>query len=149
MRRLAIVAIALLATVGATVAEAAVKTYSGTTSADDPVGLRVDSKGKVYAFYFVDVHLTCSDGDQFDSGPQPIKTPTSTRYKVTKRKFKIKIREKDDGRGYDVTGKFSSRRKTVGGTFRIFANFDESSYPDPDGSVKCTSGVLKWSAERK
>jgi hypothetical protein len=149
MKRVAIVAVTLFAAVGATVAEAAVKTYSGTTSAADPVGLKVDSKGRVYAFYFVDVHLTCSDGDEFDTGPEPIKTPTSTRYKVTKRKFKIKIREEDAGRGYDVTGKFSSSRKKVAGTFRIFANFDESFNPDPDGSAKCTSGVLKWSAKRK
>jgi hypothetical protein len=149
MRRVAILAVALLVTVGATVAEAAVKNYSGTTSADDPVALKVDSKGRVYAFSFVDVHLTCSDGDEFDTGPDPIKTPTSKRYKVTKRKFKIKIREEDAGRGYDVAGKFSSGRKTVGGTFRIFANFDESFNPDPDGSAKCTSGVLKWSAKRK
>ena len=149
MRRLAIVAVVLLGTVGATVAEAAVKTYSGTTSASDPVGLKVDSKGRVYAFYFVDVHLTCSDGDEFDTGPDPIKSPTSKRYKVRKGKFKIRIRERDAGRGWDVAGKFSSRRKVVGGTFRVFANFDENFNPDPDGSAKCTSGVLKWSAKRK
>ena len=149
MRRLAVVAVALLSAVGATVAEAAVKTYSGTTSADDPVGLKVDSKGRVYSFSFVNVHLTCSDGDEFDSGDDPVKSPTSKRYKVRKGKFKIKVREPDYGRGWDVKGKFSSKRKVVGGTFSVFANFDSDFNPDPDGSAKCTSGVLKWSAKRK
>ena len=142
------VAVALFVAVPATVAEAAVKRYSGTTSASDPISLKVDSKGRVYAFSFTDVHLTCSDGDQFDTGPA-IKSPTSKRYKVRKGKFKIRVHEPDAGRGWDVTGKFRSHRKSVGGTFTIFANFDEHFNPDPDGSAKCTSGPLKWSAKRK
>lgn len=151
MKRLPVLVAALaVAATGATVAEAALKkgSYAGATSAGDPVGLKIDSKGRVYAFSFADVHLKCSDGDEFDSG-DPITTPHAKRYKVTKGKFKIRVRQLDASRGWDVTGKFASRGKVVGGRFTVFANFDEGNNPDPNGASKCTSGVLRWSARRK
>jgi hypothetical protein len=152
MRRLLVGMLAVLALVaGATVAEAAIKTFAGTTSAADPIGFKVDSKGSVYSFYFEGVHLTCTDGDEFDSGTgtQRIRTPRSQKFKVTARKFKINVREEENSRGWDISGKFKRGAKGASGTLTVFANFDEQNAPNPEGPVECTSGALKWSVKRK
>jgi hypothetical protein len=33
------------------------------------------------------------------------------------------------------------------GTFKITSRFDDSGTPDPNGSIKCTSGTVHWSAK--
>jgi hypothetical protein len=153
VKRLLIVVAVLFAVVAsATVAGAAVKkgAFSGTTTADDPVGFKVDSKGRVYGFYFAGVRLTCTDGDEFDSptGADRLHTPSSRRFTVSSRKFAIKVRDKSAGNGWNVSGRFKSRGKEASGTFSIFANFDEQNQPDPEGSVKCQA-ELAWSAKRQ
>ena len=150
MKRLPVVAALVATAAGATVAEAAIRkgSFSGSTAAADPVTLKVDGKGRVHAFTYDGVHMTCSDGDEFDTGPG-LGSPAAKRYRVTKGKFKIKVRETEHGRGWDINGRFRSRGKAARGTLTIFAKFDASNNADPNGSVECSSGTLKWSAKRK
>jgi hypothetical protein len=146
--------IAATAVFGVTIAEAKIANgkFVGATTAKDPVGLLVDSKGRVYKFKFEGVALTCSDGDEFEtpSGGEKLQSPVGERYKVnSKRKFKVSSHDDEAGNGWDATGKFNASGNKATGTLKIFANFDTSNNPDPQGSVKCTSEKLTYSVTRK
>jgi hypothetical protein len=154
MRRvLAIVTVVLTMVAGVTIAEAKVAKgkFGGTTEAGDPVGFKIDKKGRVLSFYFEGVHLTCSDGDSFDSGTgsNRIQTPSDVRFKPVHKKFSIQFRNDAQGNGWDTTGTFRKKGKKASGTLSAFANFDEHNQPDPNGSVHCKSGTLDWSVKRK
>jgi hypothetical protein len=155
MKRALVVAVVVGATVvGASVAEAAIQkgTFTGKTTAGDPVGLTVVKKNRVADFYFETVHLTCSDGDQFDTGKgsNRLQSPAGKRYTVSsKRKFSIKDHNDQAGNGWDVKGKFTSDGSQVTGTLSVFATFDTSNNATPNGSVKCKSANLKFTAKRK
>jgi hypothetical protein len=137
---------------GATVAEAAISpgTFTGATSAKDPLGFKVKS-GRVVSFYFEAVHTTCSDGDTFDTpkGRFRIQTPAKKRFKVTSSgKFGIKARNERTGFGWDAKGDFNSRGTTASGTLKVFARFNDENYQDAKGDITCKSGTLKWTAKR-
>jgi hypothetical protein len=156
---MAVAVLALVAGVSTAIAKIGKGEFIGKTSADDPIGFKVDSKGRIYSFHFEGVTLKCTDGDQFDTpskadagsgGPTEIRTPNSQKYKVKKRKFKIVSNDDEAGNGWTAKGKFSSKNKSKG-TFTIFANFDPApaNTPNPDGSVHCTSGKLPFTVKRK
>jgi hypothetical protein len=155
MKRGVVTAVVLVGTVaGASVAEGAVEKgkFTGKTKAGDPVGFTVPKTNRVSDFFFEGVHLTCSDGDEFDTGTgaQRLRSPAGKSYKVnSKRRFSIKVRNNQAGNGWDIKGKFNSKGKTAAGTLTIFATFDDQNQADPQGSVKCTSGKLPWTATRK
>ena len=121
-------------------------TFAGTTSEDDPMGFKVDRKGRVAAFHFDEVALTCSDGDTVTS-PRVV-TPRGVRFDVRSRRFGIEARDETTGFGWDADGTFRSRRRRATGTLRVFASFDDHNRQDPDGSIRCTSVSLSWSARR-
>jgi hypothetical protein len=155
MRRgLAVLAVSAVAVAGASAAEAAVSkgSFAGKTSAGDPIGFRVDGKSRVYSFYFEGVTLKCSDGDSFDTpvGSDRIQSPKSVRFTISKdRRFGFTARDKQAGNGHDVSGRFSSSGNRTSGTLSIFARFDEQNHADPNGSVSCSSGKLKFSVKRR
>jgi opacity protein-like surface antigen len=155
MKRVLAVAVLVVGLIaGATMAEAAIKkgTFTGKTNAKDPVGLKVNRSGKVYAFYYESVRLTCTDGDAFDSpsGSNRIQTPNDVLFKVnSKRKFAITARNQQTGFGWDATGKFNSKGTKVTGTLSVHAKFNEQNEQDPNGSVNCTSQDLTFSLARK
>jgi hypothetical protein len=155
MKRSLIVATGVVAAVaGASVAEAAISagSFKGTTTAKDKVAFSVPKKNRVADFYFEGVTLTCTDGDKFDTGTgsNRLQSPSGKRYKVSsKRKFSIKDHNDTQGNGWDVTGKFNSKGTVATGTLTVFANFDISNNADPKGDVKCKSGPLKFTANRK
>jgi hypothetical protein len=137
---------------GATVAEAAVGagTFSGATTAKDPLGFKVKS-GRVVSFYFEHVQTTCSDKDHFPtpSGKYRVQTPASKRFKVTSSgKFAIKARNAKTGFGWDAKGQFTSKGTAARGTLKVFARFNDENYQDPKGDITCTSGTLHWTAKR-
>jgi hypothetical protein len=153
MKRFLVTSVLIAATVtGASVAEAAAQRgkFTGATTASNPVGFKVNRKHRVVRFYFEGVHLTCTDGDQFDSptGPDRLQTSATAAYKVKKRKFKISQHDDQAGNGWDVAGKFNKKGSKATGTITIFATFDEANNADPDGSVRCESGPVKFAVKR-
>jgi hypothetical protein len=156
MRRFAIAVLMLTLLVGVSVAEAQIAkgTFTGKTKADDPVGLSVDKQGRVYAFYAAGVTLNCTDGDKFTTpsgAKKRLQSPAKARYTVdAERKWTIQVRDDEFGNGWDVTGgKFSKSGAKSTGTLNVFANFDAQNQPDPNGSVHCETGPLKFSVKRK
>ena len=144
---LAAVAIAALSA-GLAVPAHAVKrgSFSGTTSEDDPIGFKVDRKGRVTAFRFDEVALSCDDGDTV-TAPR-VMTPEGETFRVRARRFGIEARNDDTGFGWDATGTFRSKGRRARGTLQVFASFDERNRQDADGSIQCTSAELTWSAKR-
>jgi hypothetical protein len=150
--------VALLAGVSTAAAAIGKGKFAGKTAVGDPLGFKVDSKNRVYSFYFQGVTLKCTDGDSFDSpskekpdtsGATEIRTPKSSRFTIdSKNRWGFQARNSAEGNGYDVSGKFSSQDKSKG-TFSIFARFDENNTPDPKGSVSCSSGDLKFTVKRQ
>jgi hypothetical protein len=123
---------------GATVAEAAIKkgTFTGKTTASDPVGLKVDKSGKVYAFYS-------------PSGENRIQTPGDVKFKVSsKGAWKIKARNKQTGLAWDAAAKFKAKGTQATGTLVIRSTFNEQNEQDPNGSIKCESEKLTFSLKR-
>lgn len=123
--------------------------YRGQTSAADPVKFKVNKMGKVTAFHFDGVHLSCTDGDEFDSpsGVNQIGSPTGKTYKIKKRKFAIKVRDNEAGNGWDATGKLNRSGTKATGTLRVFARFGEGNEADPQGQIMCDSGELTYSVK--
>ena len=130
------------------IAESAVRkgSYTGRTSARDPFQFRVDKRKRVYLVSFRRVHLTCTDGDEFDTGT--LTTPRSERFPTTRKgRWGFRARNDSLGNGHDVAGKVNSPKAS--GTLRVFARFDENNQPDPDGGIFCDSGTLTWTAKRR
>jgi hypothetical protein len=147
-RLLACVLVAACVLTAGGVAEAAVRkgVYTGRTSARDPFSFRVDKRKRVYLVSFRRVHLTCTDGDEFDTGT--ITSPRSERFVTTRRgRWGFRARNDSLGNGHDVSGRVRSPRAR--GTLRVFARFDENNQPDPNGSIMCDSGTLTWTAKRR
>ena len=155
MKRAILIAVLTTALVAvASVAEAKIAkgTFTGKTSARDPVGFKVTSSGKVKSFYYEGVNLKCTDGDSFDSptGGDRIQTPKDVTFPVSsKRKWHIRARNKSTGFGWDAYGKFNKAGTTDTGTLKIFAQFNDQNEQDPHGSIRCESEKLTYSAKRK
>jgi lipoprotein-anchoring transpeptidase ErfK/SrfK len=139
---------------GATVAEGAVGagTFSGATTAKDPLGFKVKS-GRVVSFYFEHVQTTCSDKDHFPtpSGKYRVQTPAKKRFRITSAgRFAIKARNPKTGFGWDAKGQFAGKSSsTARGTLKVFARFNDENYQDPKGDITCSSGTVKWTAKRR
>jgi len=155
MKRVLVIAVLTAAlVVGVTVAEAAIKkgTFTGKSNAADPIGLKVNKAGKVYAFFYDGVRLSCTDGDAFDSptGKDRIQTPNDVLFKLnSKRKFTITAQNKQTGFGWEAGGKFNAKGKKVTGTLTVHAKFNDQNQQDPNGSVNCTSKSLTYTLNRK
>ena len=121
--------------------------FAGDSSQGDPVGFKVDRRGKVYAFRFDAVTLACDDGDKV---PTPrVQTPRSERFRVRRGRFGIKARNATTGFGWDAAGRFRSRGRRATGTLKVFASFDEENRQDAAGAIKCESAGLTWSVRRR
>jgi hypothetical protein len=157
MKRVLAAALAVAAGVtGVTAAEAAIGagTFTGATSAKDPLGFKVSS-GRVVSFYFEGVHTECSDKaddpDQFDTptGKYRIQTPATKRFRVTSSgKFGIKARNPRTGFGWDAKGQFKKGGSRATGTLKVFARFNDENQQDAKGNITCSSGTLRWTAKR-
>jgi len=143
-----------LVAVGAAPASAKIArgTFAGTTAKADPVGFKVNKKGRVLSFYYDAVTLTCTDGDSFDSptGADRVQTPTRVKFNVSaRRKFGITARNEQTGFGWDADGTFNARGSKASGTLKVFATFNDQNQQDPNGTIRCESGDLTWSVKRK
>jgi hypothetical protein len=135
----------LLALSGIAQAVVARGTYKGETSAGDPISFKVTRSKRVSRFSFSQVHLTCTDGDEFDTGT--ITTPPDVSFVITRGgRFGFEARNPAGGNGYDVAGRIASPKGK--GTLRVFARFAEGNVPDPDGSILCDSGELTYRVKK-
>ena len=134
-------------------AEGAVKrgTFRGTTNEADPIGFKVDRKGRVYSLFYEAVTLSCTDGDTFETpaGATRVQTPAGERFKVASKAFGIEARNKVTGFGWDADGVFKGKGRRASGTLRIFATFNDDNQQDAKGSVRCESRPLTWTARRR
>jgi hypothetical protein len=145
--------LALTLVVGVTVAEAAISkgSFKGKTSASDPLGFKVSSKNQVVNFYFEGVGLSCTDGDQFDTGTGSERLSSlSRKFRISRtRKFEIHNVNGDAGARWDVKGQFNRSGSKATGTIRVQARFDEQNQADPEGSIRCDSTKLPFTAKRR
>jgi hypothetical protein len=147
MTRTALAALAAFALLAAPAHAVKRGTFAGSTSEGDPLGFKVDRKGRVVAFHFEEVSLSCSDGDTV-STPR-IVTPAGERFAVRSGRFGISSTNAVTGFGWDAKGTFRSRGRRATGTLRVRARFNERNEQDADGSIRCASASLTWSARRR
>ena len=149
-----IASVALAATALPTAAGAAVApgTFKGTTSAADPLGFRVNAQGRVTRFHYAGVRLPCSDGDRFDSptGARRVITPLGSSFRVTPAdSFGIVARNPRTGFGWTATGRFAATGRRATGTLYLTARFNPRNEQDPEGTIRCQSRRLTWTATRQ
>jgi hypothetical protein len=155
MKRAIVIAALVLAVAAVSAAPASAKiargTFAGTTANDDPIGFKVDKRGRVVGLFYEAVTLSCSDGDTLDTpaGDTRIKTPRKEKFAVTKRrKFGISASNTSTGFGWEVDGGFNKKGRKATGTLRVFASFNDQNEQDPNGSIRCESEKMTWSATR-
>ena len=116
--------------------------YRGETRKEDPISFSVGEKVK--NFKWRKVRLECTDGDALIGTSS---SPKGSTFTVTdKGKFSFKVFN-DVGVKWTVTGRLEG--DTARGTLKTTARFDEDNQAAADGSIKCTSGRMKWKAELK
>jgi hypothetical protein len=121
-------------------------TYRGRTEARDPLQFKVDSQKRVHSFVITDVHLRCTDGDEFDTGT--VRTPSSERFRVTRRgRWGFTATGSSGANQYRVRGRIKSPNGS--GTVRFVARFNENNQLDPNGSIFCDSGTLDYTVKRR
>ena len=152
-RALALTAVIAALVAGVSVAEAAIGagSFSGVTTAKDPVGFKVTSSHRVQSFYFESVHVTCSDDDEFDTlgGSDRFESPSKSTYRISKSgKFHVKVRKKN-GVGWDAFGTFDRAGRKVSGRLHWFGRYNNRNYADPKGSITCESKTLSYTATRR
>ncbi len=142
-RLIAILAAASLAA-GATIAEAAVPRgpYAGKTSDGGTVQLTVSKTQKLIKVVRKSLRFTCTDGDAFKS----LKSTATGKVDVADGDFDIADTDQGDGVTWDMTGKFSTKKRKVKGTYSETRLFNEQNEIDPNGSITCKTADLTYSA---
>jgi hypothetical protein len=155
MRRTAVACMALLAplaAVPAAEAKVAKGSFAGKSDRADPMGFKVDGKGKVFSVYFEGVTLECSDGDTFDTptGRRRVQVPKKVKFNVGRdRDWGVRARNSLTGFGWDLEGSFNKKGTRSFGKLEVFARFNEKNEQDPKGKVKCKSGPVLWEVKRR
>jgi hypothetical protein len=130
----------------AATAEAAVKAglYTGLTEQQAEVSLRVAANKKsVFRYSFEGAVLECSDGV-----PRQLEgTSTgSTKFKLNRqRKFGFQGTHPSGAAIVAVNGKIGQGGR-ASGTLRMVALVDETNSLNPQGTIQCDSGRLRWVA---
>lgn len=145
---------ALSASAGLAAPAHAVKrgTFTGTlkaaaTGETAPMGFKVDRKGRVTAFRFAGVKLSCSDGDTVTA--PVVLTPKGVTFAVRANRFGIEASNEETGFGWDADGVFKGRGRRATGGLRVFARFNDQNQQDAAGAIRCASASFAWSAKRK
>jgi hypothetical protein len=135
--------------VGAAGAEAAIKAgvYKGKTRQDAKVSLRVLANKKSVVKYSLEgAVLACSDNENRQL--QGFTTASSDRIPLSSTgKFGFTIANDDESVAAQVKGTIKAPRAT--GTVRFVASFNDQNQLDPNGSVRCDSGSVPWSAKKR
>jgi hypothetical protein len=139
------------ATIAATAAEAAVSngTFRGQTTAKDPVGLTV-SGSRVTNLYFESVHMKCTDEDEYDTLSGQYRMESKGRFRIrSNRKFTVKKSTHGGANSWSASGRFNSRGSSATGTLNLHARYDVENNLDPEGSITCESGKVKFTVTRR
>jgi hypothetical protein len=130
------------------IAEAAVEPgkYRGMSAQDAIVSLRVQPDAKsVVKYAFQRATLDCSDNQPIDAARAT--TPSSARFPISTRgAFAFTAVGSTEALEIAVKGKVNSPRAS--GTLRIKAKLNDQRQLDPNGSITCDSGRIKWSATK-
>ncbi len=149
MRRGAITILAAGVVAGATVAEAAVTpgTYKGSIKGAGSITLKIDSKKRLVKFVRTKITVKCDDGTTATNskitttGVAPIKSDGTFVWKADAEDVA------ESGHDWRFAGTVKSPKAS--GTLKETVRFDAAGDPDPNGSVRCSTGKLKWSAKRQ
>ena len=144
MRRLVAVLIVASLAVCAAAAQAAVPkgTYAGKFSDGGKVSLTVNKERKLIKVRRIGLKFTCSDGDEFRS----LKSTATGAVDVADGDFDISDTTKDDAVTWNMTGKFSTKKRVVKGTYTETRTFNASDQLDPNGTVTCQTASLTYRA---
>ena len=150
MRRGAIMAALIAGAVAtASVAEAAVTpgTYRGSIKGAGSIVLKVDSKRRLVKFVRTKITVKCSDGTEATNskitttGVAPIKSDGTFVWKADAEDVE------QSGHNWRLAGTIKSPNGS--GTLKETVRFNAAGEPDPNGSVTCSTGKLRWSAKRQ
>ena len=130
----------------AATAQAAVKAglYTGSTEQQAAVSLRVTSSKKaVFQYSFEGAVLQCSDGQirQLEGS-----STGSTKFRLNRqRKFGFEGTHPSGAALVRVNGKIGQGGR-ASGTLRMQAIVDDTNSLNPEGTIQCDSGRLRWVA---
>ncbi|MDQ3935076.1 MAG: hypothetical protein M3340_10670 [Actinomycetota bacterium] len=149
MRRGALIILVAIAVAGATVAEAAVTpgTYKGSVKSAGSITLKIDSKKRLVKFVRTNIKVKCDDGTSATNskitttGVAPIKSDGTFVWKADAEDVA------ESGHNWRLGGTVKS--PNASGTLKETVRFNAAGEPDPNGSVSCTTGKLRWSAKRQ
>ena len=151
MRIIISTALVAATVIGASAAEAAVApgTFTGQTSAKDPLGITV-SGSRVTNAYFEGVHMRCTDEDQYDTLKGKYRMQAKSRARIgSSRRFKVKKTTHGGASTWTLAGRFNARGASASGTLSIHQRFNIQNYLDPKGSITCDSGKIKFTVSRR
>jgi hypothetical protein len=152
MKRALIAALIVACATAATVAEAAVSggTFTGRTTAKDPVGITVGGGSRITGMYFENVHVKCSDNDEYNTFTGADRMEARKRRVRIKsgRKWTLTVSKHKGALTWTASGRFSSKGTRTSGTLRLQARYDIENNLDPKGQITCDSGKLKFTATR-
>jgi opacity protein-like surface antigen len=120
-------------------------TYRGKTNKGDRITFKISKSKKLFRFTHKGVRMKCSDGrdftitDRLSSGKKRLTVLDDGRFGFTV--------EYTGGGYWKVRGKIKGNRAT--GTLRVKIRFNSNDEPDPDGSVRCSSGKLRFKAKHR
>jgi hypothetical protein len=149
MRRMAAAATAMLVLAAATVAEAAVKsgTYKGPIKGAGNIALTVDKQKRLVKFVRTKIKVKCDDGTSASNakltttGTAPIKSDGTFVWKADPEDVA------ETGHNWRLAGRIDS--PNASGTLKETVRFNAAGQPDANGSVRCSTGKLKWTAKRR
>ena len=149
MRRGALIVVVAIAIAGASVAQAAITpgTYKGSVEGAGSIVLKIDSKKRLVKFVRTKITVKCDDGTSATNskitttGVAPIKSDGTFVWKADAEDVAA------SGHNWRLAG--TVRSPNASGTLKETVRFDSAGEPDPNGSVSCTTGKLRWSAKRQ
>jgi hypothetical protein len=144
MRRLVALLIVASLALCAAVAQAAVPkgTYAGKFSDGGKVTLSVSKERKLIKLVRRGLKFTCTDGDKFAS----LKSTATGDVDVADGDFDISDTTENDAVTWKMTGKFSTKKRVVKGTYTETRTFNSNDQLDPNGTVTCQTASLTYRA---
>ena len=144
MRRLVALLIVASLAICAAVAQAVVPkgTYAGKFSDRGTVSLTVSKERELIKVRRVGLKFTCTDADKFSS----LKSTAIGTVDVADGDFDISDTNEGDGVDWTMTGRFSTKKRVVKGTYTETRTFNTRNQLDENGTVICKTANLTYRA---
>ena len=149
MRLVLSLAVLATATFTAATAEAAVSngTFTGKTTAKDPIGLTVGAGSRITSLHYDSVHMTCTDEDKYDMRRTEV---TGAKFRIRSGgKWTAKVSTRGGASTWTATGRFNAKGTRSTGTLTINQRFNVENELDPEGPIRCESGKVKFTVTRR